>query len=60
MKEKIFNIITLDIETYVNEQDNMQLYCICLYDGNNKISYHILDYLNINDMLRDLFDSLLI
>jgi hypothetical protein len=60
MKESKFNIITLDTETYVDDSDNMQLYCICFYDGENKYSFHVTDYLNVNDMMKHVFESLFI
>jgi DNA polymerase type B, organellar and viral/RNase_H superfamily len=53
------NTITLDIETYKDVNGDLQLYCIGIFDGSNKHSYHILDYLNINDLLSSVFDEIL-
>ena len=59
MKEHNLKLITLDTETYVDESGNMQLYCICFYDGSDSYSFYITDYLDVNEMLKDVFNSLL-
>jgi hypothetical protein len=58
MKEHRLKLITFDTETYLDENDNMQLYCICFFDGENKYSFYITDYNNISDMLKDVFENL--
>jgi hypothetical protein len=59
MKNVNLNIITLDIETYLDSNSEMQIYCICFYDGESSKSYYITDYNNIESLIQDLFNELL-
>ena len=59
MKDIKLNMITLDTETYVDESGNMQLYCICFFDGKESKSFYITDFNNINEMIGALFNELL-
>jgi DNA polymerase type B, organellar and viral len=52
------NTITLDTETYKDENGDLQMYCISYYDGDSYKSYHILDYNNIERMLKSVFSDL--
>jgi hypothetical protein len=55
---KVLNIITLDVETYLDKNDNMQVYCICTFDGKISNSYYLTDFIYINAMFSQLFNNL--
>ena len=58
-KAYVFNSMTLDIETYLDPSNVMQVYCISFFDGEICKSFFITDYNNdLNLMLKDLFKSL--
>ncbi len=58
-KKEIFNVITLDIETRVENGVHIP-YCICFYDGKNSYSYYITEYENSVDlMINTVIESLL-
>src|ERR1700753_693784 len=58
VKLPTLNIITLDTETYVDETDIMNLYCISTYNGKISKSYYITDYKNVKAMVMDLLNDL--
>ena len=41
--------MTLDVETYLNKNNEMSLYCVSIYNGKFKSSYFLNDFTNIND-----------
>nr|YP_009690403.1 DNA polymerase family B [Coniferiporia sulphurascens]QEG57183.1 DNA polymerase family B [Coniferiporia sulphurascens] len=51
------NMITLDLETYLNNND-MSIYCASFYNGLKNYSYYITDYVNLDAMLDALFSYL--
>jgi hypothetical protein len=51
--------MTLDIETFINDNNEMIPYCICVYDGNKNYSYYLTDYNNYHDMIKIAISSLL-
>lgn len=56
-QELFTNIITLDIETYL--QDNVHVpYLICMFDGRNDYVYHIKDYESLDLLFEQLFKDL--
>jgi hypothetical protein len=59
MKDLDLNMITLDTETYTDENGNMQVYCICMYDGKDSSSYYLTDYKDNTKMIQALFKKLL-
>lgn len=58
--QKSYNldIMTLDVETYVDENNNMNIYCISFFDGKAAKSYFLTDYNNINSLIADLLKNL--
>lgn len=53
-------LMTLDIETYLNSNKEMHLYCVSTYDGSIKTSYYLNDYKNTNDLLNKMFRNLFV
>ena len=58
-KNLINKFITLDIETYINE-NTLIPYFICYYDGKDFKSFALWDYSNVVDMILDCLNSILI
>ena len=54
------SLMTLDIETYLNDKKEMHLYCVSTYNGNIKVSYYLNDFNNINDLLNKMFRNLFV
>ena len=50
--------MTLDIETYLNNNNEMHLYCLSTYNGNFKKSYYLNDFNSIEDLLNKVFKDL--
>jgi hypothetical protein len=50
-KRNIFNILTLDIETYLDKNNYQIPYCICIYDGYNIYKYYLDEFNSSEDML---------
>lgn len=57
-KNQIDNIITLDIETY--GENELTPYLISFYDGSKSFSFYLNDYDSIDKMMRACFDNLFI
>jgi DNA polymerase type B, organellar and viral len=58
-KNLVNNFITLDIETYI--QDNTLIpFLICIYDGKNRLAFGLWDYENVELMILDCLKSILI
>nr|YP_010714056.1 hypothetical protein P2X57_mgp46 [Fuscoporia gilva]WDD39619.1 hypothetical protein [Fuscoporia gilva] len=55
----ILNILTLDIETYLNKDNKMDLYCLSFYDGNKSHSFYITNYNSTKDLMSDVLSRLL-
>lgn len=53
-----FDILTLDIETYDVENKIKQIYCICIFDGNETKSFYLKYYFNIDSLIKDLLRTL--
>ena len=53
-----FNICTLDIETFIND-NNHKVLCICFFDGENSHEFYLSDYKNQDEMINALFDIIL-
>jgi DNA polymerase type B, organellar and viral len=54
------NIITLDIETYIDETNTLIPYLICFYDGKDFYSFGLWDYNSSEQMILDCLNSILI
>lgn len=52
------NPMTLDIETYVDSNNKMSIYCVSIYDGEKALSFYISDYKDIKALLTDLFSTM--
>nr|UZS77747.1 hypothetical protein [Lentinula edodes]UZS77797.1 hypothetical protein [Lentinula edodes]UZS77847.1 hypothetical protein [Lentinula edodes]UZS77897.1 hypothetical protein [Lentinula edodes]UZS77947.1 hypothetical protein [Lentinula edodes] len=50
-KKNIFNILTLDIETYLDNNNFHVPYCICIYDGNTSYKFYLDEFNNPEEML---------
>lgn len=46
-KKFSLNLMTLDIETYVDSQNEMQIYCVSFFDGKTTKSFHISNYKDV-------------
>lgn len=51
--------MVLDIETYLDENSIMKVYCIVFYDGTKTKSYYLTDFSNIEELLSKLFKDIL-
>lgn len=49
-KKSSLNIITLDIETFVNSDRKMDLLCLSYYDGSKTDSFYISDYNSVKEL----------
>jgi hypothetical protein len=60
VKEKFIknNFITFDIETMVINNEHIP-YCICYSDENKNYSFYVTDYIDYNDMIKNVILSLL-
>jgi DNA polymerase type B, organellar and viral len=58
-KETALNILTLDVETFIDNDGKMKIYCICTYDGKNSKSYYLTDFYYIKSMILKLLNELL-
>jgi DNA polymerase type B, organellar and viral len=58
-KNIINNFITLDIETFINE-NSLYPYLISFYDGKNSYSFGLWDYKNVEEMILDCLSSIFI
>ena len=58
-KNIINNFITLDIETFINE-NSLYPYLISFYDGKNSYSFGLWDYKNVEEMMLDCLSSIFI
>jgi hypothetical protein len=58
-KNLINNFITLDIETYIKNNELIP-YCISIYDGNRTNSYFITDFNNPADLIITALNSILV
>lgn len=62
LKKKPFinnKIITMDIETYKNDQNDLIPYCCGYYDGKNTFTFYLTDY-NKDEMISNMITSLMI
>lgn len=57
-KKFSMNILTLDVETFKNEDQTMSIYCISLYDGKTSFSYYLSDFHSINELMQALLIKL--
>ena len=57
-KKFSINMLTLDIETFFNEDKSMSIYCISMFDGVKSYSYFLTDYESIADLVEALFKKL--
>lgn len=55
--EKHINIATLDIETYLDNNEH-KILCVCFYDGTTTHKFYINDFINTSDLLHHLFETL--
>lgn len=53
-----FDIMTLDIETFDDENKIKQIYCICIFDGKETKSFYLTDYFNIDSLIKDLLRTI--
>jgi uncharacterized protein YvpB len=53
------NFISLDIETYI-EDNILTPYCISIYDGNNKTSFCIWEFKNVEEMIMKAIESIML
>ena len=51
-------LMTLDIETYLNDKKEMHLYCLSIYNGKVTKSYFLNDFNNVSDLLDKVFKEL--
>lgn len=51
--------MTMDIETYLDENNKMKVYCISFFDGNITRSYYLPDFDDFNHLISNLFKDLL-
>ena len=54
----VMNMITLDIETFKNEDGTMSVYCVSIFDGKNSYSYFLSDFKSINDLMSALLKKI--
>ena len=54
------NYITLDIETYLDENNKMNIYCISFFDGKKSNSYYITDFKSTTELIHKVFKILLV
>lgn len=57
-QKNIFNIMTLDVETYVDENNNMNIYCISMYDGVNAKSFYLTNYTDVHSLINDVLKTI--
>nr|YP_010455097.1 hypothetical protein NYK79_mgp51 [Porodaedalea mongolica]UUA03939.1 hypothetical protein [Porodaedalea mongolica]WCF76699.1 hypothetical protein [Porodaedalea mongolica] len=50
--------MTLDVETYLDENNKMSLYCISIYDGEKAKSFYLTNYYNIDSLIKDLLSTI--
>lgn len=46
------NFITLDIETYINQENKHEPYLICYFDGKRANDFYLTDYKSSEDMIK--------
>lgn len=51
--------MTLDIETFKDSNNQMQIYCLSFFDGKDTFSYYITDYKNVDAMVAKAFKRIL-
>ena len=54
-----FNVCTLDLETFVDSNNEHQILCACFYDGNETFKFYISDYSCPEELLMDLFETIM-
>jgi hypothetical protein len=57
-KMKELNIFTLDVETSLEKDEKMNIYCICTYDGKVSKSYYLTDFIYTQSLINKLFNDL--
>lgn len=57
-KKFSLNLMTLDIETYVDSNKEMQIYCVSFFDGKITKSFHISNYKDVGGLVNDLLSTL--
>ena len=63
LKKSVVSInkfITFDIETYIDENNNLIPYLICFYDSEKTFSFWLNDFKNVEQMMNNCFQSLFI
>nr|YP_009690310.1 hypothetical protein Fomme_000081 [Fomitiporia mediterranea]QEG57090.1 hypothetical protein Fomme_000081 [Fomitiporia mediterranea] len=54
----VFNAITLDVETFDDENNNKNIYCISFYEGVKALSFYLTDYEDIHSLINDLLRTI--
>jgi hypothetical protein len=58
-KELSDKVLTLDIETLIDENNILIVFCISIYDGKNKMSFFLSDYKNSEELIIAALKSLM-
>ena len=53
-----FNILTIDVETFKDDKNNLNIYCISIFNGDKAKSFYLSDYNNIDLLVKDFLSSL--
>lgn len=59
-KQLDLNIITLEIRTYLDSENIIQLYCISMYDGVTSKSFHLTEYYYVDNLIQVLIKDLFV
>lgn len=57
-KKFSLDIMTLDIETSLDSNNKMNIYCVSFYDGTKPRSFYLTDYPSIDNLIKDLLDNI--
>nr|YP_010455140.1 hypothetical protein NYK79_mgp08 [Porodaedalea mongolica]UUA03982.1 hypothetical protein [Porodaedalea mongolica]WCF76751.1 hypothetical protein [Porodaedalea mongolica] len=50
--------MALDVETYLDAENKMSIYCISVFDGDKSKSFYLTDYKNIDSLIKDLLSTI--
>ena len=54
----VFNAIILDVETFDDENNNKNIYCILLYDGVKAKSFYLTDFNDVHSLINEVLKTI--
>ena len=54
----VFNAMTLDVETYKDENKDLNIYCISLYDGVKAYSFYLTDFNDVHQLINKVLKTI--